>query len=230
MTSPDDRLPSGLRLEAAVAAVVIAVAVVGLALLPITTPQYVRALVIAVGSEGLTSLGKEGTLDAAESVRRFVTDRSAPGLPATLDGAPAFDADAVSHLADVRAVLLPARVLALVAGSLACVWCLVRARTGAGRRAVGAALRGAGWLLVAGGSLALVAGALDFDAFFAWFHSLLFEAGTWVFPADALLIRLFPLRFWIAAGATWAGLVLVAAVVLIVVGGRLRYTRSPYGV
>jgi len=230
MTTTEGRLPLALRVEAAVAAAVVAIGVVGLALWPLTTPTCVRTLVNAVGSEELTGLNRVDTLATAEAVRRFVTDTGAPDLPGEVRGVPAFDTDAVAHLVDVRDVLLPARALALVAALLACVWCVLRARTAAGRRAVGTALAGGGWLLIGGGSLALIAGALDFDALFSAFHGLFFEAGTWMFPDDALLIRLFPLPFWVAAGVLWAALVLGAAVALVVLGGRLRFTRPRHGV
>jgi len=229
-TTAGSGLPLALRVEAATAALVVAVAVVGIALWPLTTAVCVRTLVTVVGSEELSGLDREDTLATAVAVLRFVTDRQAPDLPARVGSVAGFDSDAVSHLIDVRNVLIPARTLALVAAALACAWCVLRARTLWGRQAVGAALRGAGWLLVGTGGIALLAGALDFDAFFAAFHSLFFAAGTWVFPADALLIRLFPLPFWITAGAMWAALVLVAAVLLIVFGTRLRFTSECDGV
>jgi len=220
----------GLRVEAAIAAAVIAVAVVGLALWPLTAPACVRGLVLLAGSEEYTGFDRELTLASAEAVRHFVIDRSAPALPAEVGGAPGFDAEAVSHLVDVRDVLIPSRTLALVATVLAAAWCAVRIRGRQGKRLVGSALRAAGWLLIGGGGLALIAGALDFDAFFAAFHSLFFAPGTWTFPADALLIRVFPLPFWISAGVLWAAFVLAAAVALIVIGGRLCFTRDGDGV
>ena len=59
-----------------------------------------------------------------------------------------------------------------------------------GRRALGRTL-------IAGGGLVLAAfcalgawAAIDFDGLFAAFHSLFFQAGTWTFPYDSLLITL----------------------------------------
>lgn len=230
MRTAEGRRPPWQYVEVALAAAVIALAVVGLALWPLTTSACVRGLVVLVGSEDFTGLDRADTLATAEAVRQFVTDRGAPSLPAEVGGAPGFDADAVSHLVDVRNVLIPARTLALIAGALAIIWCALRARTGPGRRLVGSALRAAGWLLIGGGGLALAAGLLDFDRLFAAFHGLFFAPGTWMFPDDALLIRVFPLPFWTAAGALWALFVLGAAVVLIVVGGRLRFTSDSDGV
>ena len=67
-----------------------------------------------------------------------------------------------------------------------------------------------GRTLIAGGGLVLAAfcalgawAAIDFDGLFAAFHSLFFQAGTWTFPYDSLLITLYPTAFgwaWAASG------------------------------
>ena len=69
--------------------------------------------------------------------------------------------------------------------------------------------------------LAAAAAVFDFSAFFTAFHGLFFEAGTWTFPYDSLLIRLFPESFWVAAGVGWAALVLTIAGAYWIVGWRL---------
>jgi len=218
------------RAEALGAALVLAVAAVGLALVPVTTSACVRALVTAVGSSEITGLSEEGTFAAAEAVRVFVLDAEAPALPETLEGAPAFDSAAVSHLIDVREVLVPARRLTVVLVLLAVTWIALRARTPGGRRLVAGALRGAGTVVAVGAGLALVVGLLDFGSLFAWFHSLFFEAGTWMFPASALLIRVFPTAFWVGAGALWGALVLMFAAGMFIAGRRLGFTQGNYGV
>ena len=220
-----------LRLfEAGAATVAIALAVVGLALYPLTTAPAVGALVRAVGSERLTGLGTDATLEAADAVRVFVLDPDAPSLPEQIDGEPAFDSFAVSHLVDVRKVMVPARWATLALALLAGVWAGIRCRAADGRRVVAASARSAGWLLLAGAGLAVLAGVADFDMLFSRFHGLFFEAGTWMFPADALLIRVFPLPFWQSAAALWGALVLICAAALFLAARRLRFTRGTYGV
>lgn len=204
--------------EAVLVVVVLAVAVIGLALLPVTTPAYVRAVVLSADAPALTGIGTEETFEAAESVRRFVVDRDAPELAAMIDGHAAFDEAAVSHLIDVREVLIPARVLTGLLALLVLVWGGLRSRSRDGRRAVGRLLLATGALLLVCMLLVVLAGASDFYTFFAHFHSLFFEAGTWQFPEDALLIRIFPLPFWMTAGATWGGLIALCAVILMVLG------------
>lgn len=218
------------RAEAVGAALVLAVAALGLALVPVTTSACVRALVTAVGSAEITGLSEAGTFAAAEAVRVFVLDADAQALPETLEGVPAFDDDAVSHLVDVRDVLIPTRWLTIALLVLSVTWVAVRVRTPGGRHVVAAGLRGAGSALAIGASLALVVGLLDFGSFFTWFHGLFFEAGTWTFPSSALLIRVFPTAFWVSAGALWGGLVLMFATAMFIAGRRLGFTQGNYGV
>jgi len=46
-------------------------------------------------------------------------------------------------------------------------------------------------------ALLLLFAFLSFNWLFNAFHQLLFEPGTWLFPADSQLIQLFPLKFFI---------------------------------
>lgn len=130
----------------------------------------------------------------------------------SIDGRqPVLDESERSHMRDVGAVvrgLLLLNVLALATALLG--WRRLRAERH--RR---------GWLmLAAAGTLAAVAVvlgaffALAFDAAFAAFHAIFFEAGTWTFGPDSNLLRFFPQPFWfeiaLVAGAT---IVLAAALV-----------------
>lgn len=45
---------------------------------------------------------------------------------------------------------------------------------------------------------------VDFNGLFAVFHSFFFEDGTWTFPADSLLISMYPLNFWQGMAGVWA--------------------------
>jgi len=226
-----EQLPSGIRrAEAWVAGALLAVLIVGVTLLSLTSSPVVRMLVVAVGSEQLTGIGEEATLKAAEAVRIFVLDPDAPPLPAEVAGVPGFDEAAVSHLVDVRDVLVPSRWLTMLLAIAVGAWIALRARTAAGRRVVCVALRAAGLILLGGAGLGVLAGVVDFSAFFAWFHGLFFTPGTWMFPESALLIRLFPLPFWTIAAAAWGALVLMTVGVLFVAARRLCFTERKYGV
>ena len=218
------------RLESAVGAIAIALATIGIVLLPLTTPLFVRGLVTVVGSDELTGLSAERTLEVAEAVRVFVTHAEAPALPAEVDGRAGFDAAAISHLEDVRDVMVPARSLALGLAALAIVWVVLRSRTRAGRITAAFGVFAAGVLLLSGSAVLLLSGIVNFNGLFAWFHSLFFAAGTWTFPADALMIQVFPLPFWIVAGACWGALIIAAGVGLVWGGRRLMFTKPTVGV
>jgi uncharacterized membrane protein len=60
--------------------------------------------------------------------------------------------------------------------------------------------------------------------FFTQFHELLFAPGTWSFPGDTGLIRLFPGQFWFYFSLIWStavlleGMMMAATVTLLVRG------------
>lgn len=218
------------RAESAILAVVIVLATIGLTLLPLTSAPYVRAMVSAVGAAERTGLGEEATFTTAEHVRRFVTDSSAPSLPASIEGRAAYDEASVSHLVDVRDVLVPARIAGIAFAVLASAWVAIRWRAGRGRALLARTLSGAGWALLAGVACVAALGMADFDVLFARFHGVFFAPGTWQFPDDALLIRVFPLQFWTASGATWGVLVAGVALSMLCAARRIRFTAGNMGV
>jgi len=218
------------RLESVIAAAVIVFAVLGVTVSVLTTPVYVRTMVGIVDSSAFTGLGERETADVAEAVRRFVTDRDAPRLPVTVEGEPAFDEAAVSHLIDVRNVIVPVRTITIVLVGALGVWVATRSRTIPGRRSVGWPPGRPRRRVVASTLLAALVGVMDFSVLFTRFHELFFAEGTWVFPEDALLIRLFPLPFWGWSAAVWGGLIGCSAVVLRVLGQRACFTEGMYGV
>ena len=223
-TAHEVALPA--RIESALAGVLVALAVLGLALLPVASRPVVGVLVGAVDASATSGLDPVLTRQTAEAVRRFVLDPDAPALPAKVGGRPGFDADAVAHLIDVRNVMVPARTLTIVLVVAIAAWFVLRSRSAAGKRIVGGALTSGGLVLLGAGGIAAFAGLIDFPALFAWFHTLFFAEGTWLFPSDALLIGVFPLPFWVAAGALWASLVLLLAAALVIAGRRMSSTAS----
>lgn len=207
--------------EVAVTAVLWAALLTGSAALALTVPVYTSALTQALGVPQTAGLPVADVLHLSGEVRSLVADREYDPLPATWKGRPAFDAAAVSHLQDVRSVLSGARlatgiVSLLLAGYAGlCIGTRRLRRLSEGMRA-GAIVTA---VLILG---AVVAAFGDFSSFFAAFHGLFFAAGTWTFPVDSLLIRLFPERFWMASGACWAALMALGAVVLAVAARFVR--------
>jgi integral membrane protein (TIGR01906 family) len=211
--------------EICVAALLWASLIVGSAVTVLTVPVYTSAMVQALDVPRTAGLPVADVLHLSGQVRALVADREFGPLPGTWKGAAAFDAAAVSHLMDVRRVIAAARVATGVIALLLAAYvgfCVVRGRVDRLR----AGMRAAAMLCAAAVVVAVVAAMTDFSSFFAAFHGLFFKAGTWTFPADSLLIRLFPERFWEASGAAWAFLVMAGAAVLLL-GSRLtRGTRA----
>lgn len=134
-----------------------------------------------------------------------------------LDPSYALDADAMTHLNDVNEVISSAR-MPLLGITLIAAFCLMSLVTMFGPRAAGRAL-----LLGGSAALALFAvlgawGALGFDALFAWMHSLFFADGSWTFPADSLLIQMYPEAFWVGMGLWWLGSSCIVATASIIIG------------
>lgn len=203
--------------ESAVAALLWVVLCAGSSVLALTTPVFTSALTQVLGVPATSGLSTEDVVRLSASVRALVADAEYEPLPAEWKGAPAFDAASVSHLLDVRSVISGARVATGVAALMLAIYlatAIALRRLGPLRSGMSVAAGGLVALVV----LALAAAVLDFGTLFAWFHSLFFASGTWTFPADSLLIRLFPERFWVAAGASWAALILLSAAVLAAAG------------
>ena len=123
----------------------------------------------------------------------------------------AFPPDEAAHMRDVRVVFWAFMVLAIAA--LALIFWRV-ARHGGEERTWRSIARGGialALILVVGGTIAFVA----FDAAFELFHRIFFPGGNWEFPADSLLIQLYPYPFWQLSAA--------ALGVLGVVGGLLTW-------
>ena len=83
-------------------------------------------------------------------------------------------------------------------------------------------------ILVGGGAITAVImlafgvwGYFGFDSFFNVMHSVLFADGTWTFPADSLLITMFPAAFWQGMGVLWVGVSVILGVVSILLGKSL---------
>lgn len=220
-----------LVLQALIVAAVPAL-LVGNALWLLVSPSFVEAQYALFGSpegvERLSAIGERRLgLSGARAVRpggegvRLLEE-------ATLDdGTPALTDRELRHMRDVRTVMT-----GFFAGwALACVGAAGSAfalRRSAGRRAVARAFaRGADITLVATVLIAL-AMVLDFGALFARFHGVFFMGDSWRFPAGSTLLNLYPPTFWIVAGATAVALIVLQAVLITAVMGRMLLPGRPW--
>ncbi len=207
------------RLSVVIPAVLLFVFALGAPLLPLQLPFFTSVLSARYSLAEAAGLPPATMQAIAEDVRVFVVAGEGE-LPETVDGRPAFDASAVSHLRDVAEVISAARTLTIALGLGLAVWVVVAVRRGRSGD-VGRALLLAALAIAIGVVLALVIAVVDFGAFFSGFHALFFAEGTWTFPYDSLLIRLFPEPFWTAAGLSWAAGIAVLATAYGVAGGVL---------
>lgn len=127
----------------------------------------------------------------------------------------------ITHLDDCYYVFLsviPVLILAFVIT----IGCLVAVGVMGKRRHLGGVLMagtiGVVVLLVLIGAWALI----DFNGFFASFHTFFFAQGTWSFPANSLLICALPQGFWTGMGVVWLLTTLVGSFVGFIIGRLLR--------
>jgi integral membrane protein (TIGR01906 family) len=130
----------------------------------------------------------------------------------------------VSHMADVKAVILStfgAGTLLILLG-LAAVIYLKRRHSGGVRRGLFAGSLVTLALIIGLGTLAV----LGWEQFFTDFHRIFFANGTWTFTLQDTLIRLFPGQFWMDAGIAIGSLVLLASLVTLVLTWPTRRRRG----
>ena len=126
-------------------------------------------------------------------------------------------ADAISHLDDVYRVACVAKPALVIVAAL-CIAGLSHVAVRISRRALGRTL-------IAGGGLVLAA----FCALGAWaaidFDGLFFQAGTWTFPYDSLLITLYPTAFWMGMGGIWLAVTCGLSILAVLIGFTLGHKQ-----
>lgn len=164
-------------------------------------------------------------LDAAIAEANAAAEADGRATASTRENAArSLPADAISHLDDVYRVASMAKP-ALVIVAVLCIAGLAHVAVRIGRRALGRTL-------IAGGELVLAAfcalgawAAIDFDGLFAAFHSLFFQAGTWTFPYDSLLITLYPTAFWMGMGGIWLAVTCGLSILAVLIGFTLGHKQ-----
>ena len=132
-----------------------------------------------------------------------------------------FTPDTVSHLDDCFNLSRIAFTALIVVAAVALAG-LVFCGIAGGRRLVGSPFLVAGIAVIVAFVALGVFAALDFQRFFATFHQLFFSQGNWQFAYDSLLICALPAQFWVGMGAVWLFVSVLAALVSIATGRRLR--------
>lgn len=151
----------------------------------------------------------------------------ADGRAGTLTGesaARSLPADAISHLDDVYRVASMTKP-ALVILTVLCIAGLAHVAVRIGRGALGRTLMAGGGLVLATFYALGAWAAIDFDGLFAAFHSLFFQAGTWTFPYDSLLITLYPTAFWMGMGGIWLAVTCGLSILAVLIGFTLGHKQ-----
>ncbi len=200
-------------------AVPVVLAVTGIRV--VTHDGYVQALYDRGGIPGdryglneaqRTRLSEIGLRSILPSTPNGIDSLREARLP---DGAPAFDARELRHMADVRTLVSRAyrlQLLLLVAiGALA----LLLGVPASTRAVVPRALARGALLTVAIALGVAIVSITRYDVFETTFHGLFFDSGSWRFDESETLRRLYPDRFWLDTAITVGGLAVIQALVLI---------------
>lgn len=128
--------------------------------------------------------------------------------------------DALTHLDDVYEVVEAAKPWLYGAAIVAYAGCIAVAFR-CGLRSLGRVFKGAAAGVLAAFVVMAAWVGVDFDGFFAAFHSLFFAAGTWTFSWESLLICMYPPEFWMGMGAIWLVTTVAACAVCLIIGTLL---------
>lgn len=161
-------------------------------------------------------------LDAAIAEANAAAEADGRATASTRESAArSLPADAIRHLDDVYRVASVAKPALMIVAVL-CIAGLAHVAVRIGQRTLGRTLIAGGGLVLAAFCALRAWAAIDFDGLFAAFHSLFFQAGTWTFPYDSLLITLYPTAFWMGMGGIWLAVTCIASIICIIVGRLLR--------
>lgn len=137
------------------------------------------------------------------------------------------DADAISHLDDCFEVVNAARAIVIAIAVIGVVLAIILLTKGRdGRRSLGNALHWASVVLLLAIIAAGIYAVVDFNAFFAAFHSLFFADGTWTFPGDSLLITMYPEQFWVGMGIIWLVTSIIVGILFFAIGSAIHPRKA----
>jgi len=118
------------------------------------------------------------------------------------DGTPLYNERELSHMADVKNVVLGALRVWYLSLVILALLAYLAYRQKWTPNYINGLRRGGMWMIGLATALGLIAGVgilADpnvFEQFFIFFHSIFFNGNSWLFEFSDTLIRLFPIRFW----------------------------------
>ena len=212
----------GSRLGGWLVSVAAAMVIMGLAVAPFTSNEYVRFEQDRAGVGALTGYNHAELDEIADALLNDLKSQASGGFGVTLfaTSEQVLNERERDHMRDVRSVF---RMFALlvVAGAIGLVVVFQRARKPGARaaawRSVANGAKSLAIGLVVVGAFALVA----FDAAFELFHRLFFSAGSYTFdPATSRLVQLFPDQFWFETAIAVAIAALLISLLVAVLARR----------
>ncbi len=143
------------------------------------------------------------------------------------DGTPLYNERELSHMEDVKGVVLNALGVWTISLIILAALAIFAKRGGWIPDYINSLRRGGWWMIGLAAALGLTAGigiAVNPDVFwqfFTAFHKIFFEGDSWLFYYSDTLIRLFPIRFWQDA-FLWAAVLALGGGAALAFGIRVR--------
>lgn len=143
------------------------------------------------------------------------------------DGTPIYNERELSHMADVKGVVLNALGVWTIALIILAALSILAKRGGWIPDYLNGLRRGGLWMIGLAATLGLTAGLgilvnpNIFWEFFSAFHHVFFEGDSWLFYFSDTLIRLFPIRFWQDA-FLWAAVLALGGGAALAFGIRVK--------
>ena len=223
-SSPIDAVPASTTLLDRVLTFLLTIALmlwlVGASLMVLLLPQFTGFWSERLSDYENSSVSPHELQSAADSGVRYVSG-GADRMPRSDNEKVGFTAEVISHMRDVRVVISTIRGLTIAITVIVTVIIALLVKRGQLAR-IGTSCFISSLLTLGAVATLTLFGWLNFDALFHLMHQLLFAEGTWQFSYNSLLITAYPLPFWIAMAATWAGLLLIGCIATLVIGISIK--------
>jgi integral membrane protein (TIGR01906 family) len=208
------------RLAAAATGLAAAIVVVAIALLPFLTPAWVAFEQGRTNAAALTGYSEPDLRTATNAILHDLV-LGPPDFAVQVAGAPVLEERERAHMRDVRGVFAGFGLLAVAAAVVLVAGVAGARRMGHPERAW-SAIRTGMRVLIVGIVIAGIVVTFAFDAAFEVFHRLFFPGGSYTFdPRTDRLVQLFPFDFWSETTLVLGGLIIVIALAVALVSGRL---------
>ncbi len=165
---------------------------------------------------------QEERMHWAKESMQYLFDRSDESSLTDLrfeDGSTIYNEREISHMLDVKVLLLKSIDVFNVLLIIYAVFIIVATKTSEKYKLWNGFYRG-GWFTVGLIAIILAGIAVSFNQLFTLFHKLFFTGDTWLFYYSDTLIRLFPMRLWQDAFIFMGIITLGLAILLISIGRK----------